>query len=73
MAFVKQLCKDAGGEPFKDQSAKIRELRIANFLLRKENINLASENSTLKWETTKAKRAAEIVAEKIKEKIYVRI
>ncbi len=62
MAFVKQLCNDAGGMPFNDQSGKIKELQIENCILRKENVNLATENSSLNWEAKKAKRAAEIVA-----------
>lgn len=73
MTFVRQLCKDAGGAPFNDQTAKIKELTIANCLLRKNNLVLSSENHSLRWEVEKNRRAAEIVAEKIKTKIYVTI
>ena len=73
MIFVRQLCKDAGGTPFNDQTVKLKELSIANCLLRKNNLMLTSENHSLKWEAEKSKRAAEIVSEKIKTKIYVSI
>jgi hypothetical protein len=73
MTFIRQLCKDAGNTPFKDQSDTIKEMKISKFLLKKENVNLAAENSSLKRELKKYIHAAEIDAEKVRGKIYVRI